>query len=596
MSDRVNYNEMLKITVLNRDIDLFDDTSIEYVAKNPIFTPDEVLVPYSYSYDIPPSVNNISIFRNPNVLTSRLIDPLPSSIFYMGVEIMRGSHIVEEATEDKITIRFEISDKPASLSKPLYKQYLGGLHVANSSAGQQDALIHYSTMYVDKANENHPDAVCAPIALGSKEWIREKQGDPDIYKTQRSSWINSFTAGSYTLPRRQDLALPPMIPSLRVGYIIDQLFSGTLHNNIFNSGRLASVMLVCSWHPDYKMNNSSPIWDVAGGSIDSMFARFMPDVPAIDLLTDMLKLACASIFYVKGELVAEYKQNMFSSTGFVDWSGKLLDGYSVSSRPAGKYVYGYGAKVDKKTDAPKAFSEVSTVREMLLDAIRTNTTSKMYDVSTLGLTFLSSPDPGKSSRVKFELMSQNMGEPEREDIGDDSNGDFSIKLSASPVFMNLSRSVLSDIIDPASDALDNKAFMFSPEMDLSTGGRPKDLTIGCYAGMNKHVSTSTIDSYYPMIGYTNISPHGDIIGGVADLRWDGDGGLIKLLHRSFKQWVESPHKVVGGQVKLEHADVANLDLRKRYYIDGDYFFIDEITIRFNGISGIIADIVFVSVN
>lgn len=590
---------MLQVKVLGKEIDLFEDTEIEYVIANPIFTPDEVLVPYSHEYEIPATANNLAIFGNPNLITSKVIEPRLSTISYKGVNIMTGVHKVVEVAKDKISIKFEIADRPYNLSKPLHKQYLGSMNVANlGQCGYQEAITKYSTIYTNKAAEKYPDVVCAPITLGNKDWIKEKQNDPDIYKTQRSSWINSFTGGSYTLPRRADTALPPMIPAVRIGYIIDQLFGGTLQNNIFNIGSMASLVLVCQWHPAYQMNNAEPIWDISGNNIDSAFASFMPNVTAVDFLVDVLKMVGASIFYVNNKLVMGSRQNMFTATGYEDWSGRLLDGYTISTRPAGKYSYGYGSKADKTAEAPGAYAKVRTVRDMLMDAVNIGGNPKIYEIESLGLTFECTQDVGKASRAKFELFSQNMGEPEEDSESEnDSEGDFDVKLSASPVFMNLARSIPSDLVDPAQNSPDNKLFTFSPKIESSSKDeRPKDLTIGCYAGMTRCVSQLGGERYYPMITYTNVSPHGDALTGIVNLRWDGGDGLINVFHKGFKKWVESEHKIINGQIKLEHSEIAALDPRKRYYIDGLYFFIEEISLRLNSVTGAIADITLVSVD
>ncbi|MEG0468229.1 MAG: hypothetical protein RR551_08130, partial [Mucinivorans sp.] len=117
---------MLEIYINKQKVDISKDTSISLNYANPFVSSDEIPTPYSFSFDLPRTSNNLNLFGNPHrVAANRSDKTMPAKICYDGVALSEGTITVGSVTKDSIDVNFNSSNILATFKKYLHEQDLG---------------------------------------------------------------------------------------------------------------------------------------------------------------------------------------------------------------------------------------------------------------------------------------------------------------------------------------------------------------------------------------------------------------------------------------------------------------------------------------
>ena len=331
---------MLQIIVNNQQVDLLEDTEVSITIEHPMLSTDHIPVPYSTDIDLPLSPRNRVIFGFVDrPARTAAFESLPARIFFDGLEITSGEIKVSEV-EETITASYNGVMIPANVDKMAYRQNLGRIDFGASAV--QVACNNY---FIARTEEEYPDLVAAPVSIDARVTGEIVDGNT-ITQVSAAAWLNGYdeSNGDYLPDQyRRDSHLNKILPAFRVGWLLDKLLDGRCVNNIFNTGEWRRLMILSTWHPRYKPDDQSAVYDIDDqGNASLTLADFMPKKAANEIITELLKLPCASMYATGDSFTIELNRDILDRKVIGDdWTGKVIGRVTISEQEAQRYVAGY---------------------------------------------------------------------------------------------------------------------------------------------------------------------------------------------------------------------------------------------------------------
>ncbi|MEG2099727.1 MAG: hypothetical protein RRY42_07455, partial [Mucinivorans sp.] len=332
---------MLEIYINKQKVDISEDTSISLVYNNPFMTVEGIPMPYSLSFDLPRTTNNLALFKNSHrVAATRRLDPMPTRICYDGLNLINGEITVGAITKEAIELNFNSSEVIATTKKYLHEQDLGSISFGKATweAATPTEAAKWNTYlsrmecisyWENQALMDYPQFVAPPMAVSDFKWM-----DPDVQHqnsnlNQRTFRVNNYGKSKYMIT---GYGVSKILPSIQLLYILQKINSAFAP--IFNNHKLQRLMLVSSFHPTYQVSDNSPVWDFNSttGECSIKIADFMPQITTGEFVVECLKLICASIFVTSDGLTVDSRSNILQSTDVDDWTGKVIDTPTVEIR------------------------------------------------------------------------------------------------------------------------------------------------------------------------------------------------------------------------------------------------------------------------
>lgn len=577
---------MLEIFTDGEKTDLQPDTEIELTFEQPMIADDRIPAPYSFDYELPLTPRNRRLFGYPDRAASdRMFEKVPSEIVFGGVVVARGTQRIEEVT-DRLTVSFTGAVFPDRMRKYLSSLSLGGLSLGSPlpplDGNDRVRTAQCYTKYNEILTANiASDEACMVAPLeGIKGVEFPESGGSGSYLRQNTLFVNAYNNGYlFACPGTERTHMSKILPAFRVGWLFDKLFGAALQNNIFNGDFWKRLMLVSRWHPKYLVEDDAPPIHIGLGAGVS-YADFLPKMAANEFVSQMLKLACATMFIRGNNYVIEHNGDVLTrSVDVADWTGRMIGEPTVSLEEGMIYDYGYSGEEGRYSDeiVPK---EVDSVSDMFADAnAGDEVTLRTYKVATTGQLIESLFDDDTSNRVRFNVVHTSFGkreEPETDGDEQDDRSTFDMKFNGSPLANNLR-------CDMEDDETTLGHFSYIPEGDVIEEDRPEDLTVGIYWGLKRSMAVSPAGSvwmpgaYYPYLSYCNYDAQGNRLGDTT-LRFDGDDGLLQTRHRVFKEWIERDKRMLSVRVRLSALDLHRLDLRNKVSIRNRTYLIKTLSV------------------
>lgn len=622
---------MLKIIINGTVLQLPPDISISYSMENPLFSTDRIPVPYTQNFDVSATPYNLQALGYPNRVTSGVdySQVNPGEIHHSGLLISKGFFIIDKATDKIISLNFRGAIFPESVKRALYnidigEQYIGTTesqpgnrpgsiqsHVGNSMRSFCDIMDTY-------ANLTLPDFVAAPTHIKGKSPIVTNDGtradrptgerpESDITKTSSycdiSTFINTYRPKStqgggggfgdgtgsitpihdryYISTLRLTGILSKIIPSFRIGFILSKIIKSNINNNIFDS-ILSNLMMLCNYASTYEITSLSPVWNIVGERVVLKLSDYMPDITAVDFISEILRLPCATLFASNTEYSIELNSDILKKTAIKDWSGKIFDGYAITLREGEDYIFSINSLSEPIPEGMDII-DVETIQQMvtLIDGMPLRNDDNIFccRVKKTGQLFKIAPNNTLSTATETHwdctLHSQGVEvvAPESE------RGSFDMSLTGGVIPTVVENYVGDSLyyVPIFKDGKTNHIRYYCPEIEIDTNSpkRGKDILFGLYHGMQLTPATNAGGKFlYPMISHTNVLPDGSINGELSLMESD----LIEKFHKPFKKWVEKDKRVVKCDVLLSPTEVRYLDLREKVHFLGRDFFINTINI------------------
>src|SRR5690606_22478205 len=112
---------MLEIIINGQSLDLPPDIQINLTIENPFVTEDRIPIPYSLSFDLPPTPKNLRLFKYPNrIATGFNVGDYDCTIRFQGLNISIGILTVTKF-DQRIQANFRGAEVTDYLEKKLFE-------------------------------------------------------------------------------------------------------------------------------------------------------------------------------------------------------------------------------------------------------------------------------------------------------------------------------------------------------------------------------------------------------------------------------------------------------------------------------------------
>ncbi|WP_282635778.1 hypothetical protein [Sphingobacterium thalpophilum] len=614
---------MLEIKVNKINIDLPEDISVAITVENPMFTTDKLPLPFSLSFELPPTPKNLKVFRHINRLGAhdgdKLFQAYSCQIYFQSILIHDG---VMNATNTQGTIKvsFKGVDFNENLKKALFTKDLGTVDFAGDTTDGYDDTDSYYYSYrqwaAAHAYNTDNDYIFAPIAIKTREdefgyYSDRIRGFADprdghmIYSSIRNEpwwmirymYLNCFNATnqSFYYPGGQSGYHSLMFPQFRLGYIVNQLIGSALTLSPFDSGILRDVVLPTFYLPFVGNWSMSGPWISSPYKDTPAFLKLqdvMPDIDANKFLQMIFNVFCLTLVAEKGKFRIVHNRDIIAKPVSSNWSDKLLYQIDISSE-SGKY-YDYGFNDRKAFTDNVGYQTVATLEALRDEGFDLPNHEVVYEQ----LFYVSGTKQYINKKAYYRrVLVENVeswelvvgyefkgfeAEP-KVDIGD--RDKYNARTDINQLYLSPAVYFRDINMHP-----DSKQYWIVPKWDpehepdgddiLPRNVRPSSLSLLLYAG-TKQVD----DKNYPFLSpYENAN---------MSLNWEGEKGLLNLFHKEFKAWVEKSKVRLSGTFLLSALELNKLSITDKVHFQGRNFYIEKLqyTIRRDRIDPVVADLI-----
>lgn len=630
---------MLEIFVSNQKVDLPADIQLSLTIENPMMLSDRIPTPFSLSFTLPPTANNLSIFKHPDRQASfrnasGVISSVPCRILFQSVTIAQGSLITSQY-DGGIKASFSGIDNIASVKNVMPSIGLDVLEypTPNFRDIDFDNLSNYAGQYremaQDAANGLDDRFVAAPVRVKTDndpvsfiQYITSRLGTRPRYlrpqEMMNSEYINFWNAatGEFLIRSVEENASrglwyafhAPIFPFFRVHYILSSIFRDTLVNNIFSNGELADLVMPTAYFFNWKPRGTSLVYANGYGGMmfdpytfDTNFAvdftislnQFLPALESPDWFRGLLKLFCISTFNNFGKFEIVANKDVLAAPLGADWDAKLI-GSPVLRIEKGK-TYKYGYRDEEEYSPGDNVTTVANMNDLLnfpstdpgdeLDTVmHVSSTGQYFERHITHVEGEDSEDPGEAI-ISFHLLDAGYG-----GIPDDTEAtdayDSVAEIKPLPLIPKEYWTTPRNMPDENPPT---KYWWLVPYSEDDRTARPSHAYIGFFRGI---VSGRQAGHSYPLVSPYNINPDGTPNGDYT-LCWGGEDGLLENFHAEYKEWIEKDKVRMQGSFLLTALDFNNMDLKKKVHVRGGHFFIEriQVTIRHNRIDPAVIDLI-----
>jgi len=594
---------MLKIFKQNKRLTLSPNIQIGVVIENPMMVDERLPVPYTLTFEAPPTPENLREFGYPDRFGAhegnKLFMASESRIEFGPISIFHGTLSLVEY-DQTLKLTFKGVDFNESLKKSMFGKDFGEVVFDGSTSlfdwdDPASYYYHYKNWMNPLAYNTHPDYVAAPIHIKTNNsafrWYYNRTDARDqeytrktsVYREAKSQYLNCFNPGdqSFLFPGSTTFAAP-IFPLFRLKYLINKLVGDRLENSPFDATEMHDVLVPTFffkyWDEVATVLLSSP-WREDPGYLK--FEDYMPDFPANTFLKTILNLFCMTLTAHKGNFVITSNKDIFARPVKHNWSKKLIGNAIPTSIEGQMYDYGFSDPNYYKPDEEAIIKTVATLEAMrdatfnladnddnYSELFYITETEQYFVKSAFYSSYLSSGNTLYELVVDYEFKGYKEVTP-KEEVADQDK--FNAKADIKQLYLQPA------IYWTGQEDTENKKFWIVPRWDPQTPTdtkktarqvRPTDLSLLLYAG------AKTVNGK----NYPFLSPYkNDNIS----LKWEGDDGLITRYHQDFKTWIEKPRLKVKGSFLLSALDLNNLAITDKVHLNGRNFFIERIeyTIR-----------------
>lgn len=597
---------MLRILVQGRAVQLADDMALNLVIENPLMLADKIPTPYTTTFDIPPTPDNLKLFSFPNRVNSlNSFKEYTSEVFFGAIRLLSGVLVVQQFNKT-IKAYFRGVVVPDTIAEQLYK-----IEMQKYTFGKGfwlyplfDEPTNYAYKYkqlIFSSLTGAGDFVAAPIKIQDVEWP-DAQNDSYFYsdngvRAAQDLYFNFFNA------RRQEymmydtgvttpLASHTLIfPEMFLYRIFDSIFGQSLEDNVFTRSELEKIVVTSAFHQAF-VDSPIPIRfpgiisesDFDDQEVDKYFYlnSYMPAIAANDLFKDIFKIFCCTLFSVNGKFRILFNNDILSSYESEAWSGKLIGSLALSKQAAQFYQYGYA---NKTVGDPYYGFTLDTLADLYETAAATEDPTP-YLITSINQVITKAKrekaNPGDPDRYIYEVQRADFGrgpEPDTNSIVEP----YDMSSGTAPLPVNLEYYWHEEQF---VSGIEFNTWAV-PVWDGDRLRRPDSANILLYQGLS---NTFLPGDKYPLVTPYNVDHFGNKLGALT-LDWSGEYGLLNRFHAKFKDWVESDRKRASGTFRLSALDIRNLDLSRKKHINGSLFLIEKVnvTIRKNSIEPAVVD-------
>lgn len=558
------------ITASGVSLDIDPSYEFEIEMENPMLDDTHIPIAYSTSIAFLPTAKNKSVFgylaamyREPDV------KQLSVSIHAGGIPLFWGRLEYDSVEDGKLNYTFAGRD--------LEDEWGGYIH----------KLTHLSRIEVNRGNSYilQIDQHLKSIRDGNAAFIKDFEipmivGEENITDVEYTK--NDIGAEKVAFNvKYHNYYWAPVVsivtPAVKVASILSEAFKNvsisenisTLYGAVAILGLHRSKQL-CALYGFQQTENYKLLLDVAD---------MLPECTVLDLVTNIARLFCASIFREGQSFALKTNREVLADNTIIDWTDKVSDEYSLSREEESSYSFGYSNDDSENTYTTESESsgtdsgsivDVGTMLDVIQTienssdyvAVRNLATGDMYSGKKMTVT------TATNSQYTLPYMDMLLhklhkvaSDDEKENSFDNSVDFKCVRCIPVTSVYDLSPSITLHQVCPII------------KFPAAEDERSSDIWIGALInnqlvdkGVYFERPTSTIHSNTGEWANSNLSLDPAV--------------LYRRYHRPFAEWLSENRRVITTDVFLSLQEIADLRLYRKIMLYGQVFFIKKITHTF----------------
>ena len=553
------------ITDAGISLDLDPAGAFEIEIEQPLLDDTHIPIPYSTSISFLPTAKNKDVF---GFLDAMMMTPtvteISATVCVKGVTLFYGTLEYDGLEDGKINYTFS--------GRNLEDTFSGYIHKVEHLTKVLPPLTRSSGVviqnHIDRARNGTHEEFGAPVLIGQAnitdiEYENDRGVDPVSPELKYHNWVwDSKTI--FTPAVRVCKILSEVFKNVTIDYEIKGLYDN-----------LAILGL-------YKDQNS---YLVSGLSPDSGFdiANTLPECTILDLVTNIAKMFCASIFRNGDKYIFRTNQRVIENTSMwnniLDWNDKVSDRFTASIEKASSYIFGYSNDDSENTYDPTGLGadiESNNVVEekTMFDVM--NSISLAKDYIAVRHTGTGDMFSGRGMYVKvtdgganmpfMDMLLHNIPKVSTEEEFEnsyDSTVDFKCVRCMPAELFNIKTSITDTW----------RGLCPIVEFPAIGDDRSSEVWIGLL------LNNQLVDK-----GYYLRTP--ELPGGGHTLIEENTNqslapkALYEKLHRPFAEWLAKDRQVISADVNLTLDDIVSLRMYNKVVIRSRAFLIKKITLSF----------------
>lgn len=559
------------ITASGVSLDIDPSYEFEIEMENPMLDDTHIPIAYSTSIAFLPTAKNKSVFgylaamyREPDV------KQLSVSILAGGIPLFWGRLEYDSVEDGKLNYTFAGRD--------LEDEWSGYIH----------KLTHLSRMEINRGNSyiQQFDQHLRYIQDGKAEFIKDFEipmivGEENITDVEYTKNDIGAEKVEYIVKYHNYYWAPMMsvvTPAVKVASILSEAFKNvsisenisTLYGAIAILGLHRSKQL-CALYGLQQTDDHKLLLDVAD---------MLPECTVLDLVTNITRLFCASIFREGQSFALKTNREVLADNTIIDWTDKVSDEYSLSREEESSYSFGYSNDDSKNTYTTESESsgtvsgsivDVGTMLEVIQTienssdyvAVRNLATGDMYSGKKMTVT------TATNSQYTLPYMDMLLhklhkvaSDDEKENSFDNSVDFKCVRCIPVTSVYDLSPSITLHQVCPII------------KFPAAEDERSSDIWIGTLInnqlvdkGVYFERPTSTIHSNTGELANSNLSLDPNV--------------LYRRYHRPFAEWISHNRRVITTSVNLSLLEISTLRLYHKVMLHNQTFLIKKITHTFS---------------
>lgn len=540
-------------------LDLEKSCSFAIEMENPML--DDSGIPCAFSTEITflPTMTNLRVFGWMDGMMSEPNNKeIAVDIFISGIRLFPGTLLYDSIENGNLKYTFSGRDIEDALSMKIYD-----LPLFAKSVSPEDYLEIMKMVHEGKTSGwGAPPVVCKDLLL-QKDVI---DVDPNVkYRNIFNTYdINQiYSAGANNVRAM-------FAPAVKVGYILESFFT---KYGISCPSSMKDIAILGLY------KNDDPIFLTKMMLGYMSVAEHLPDITALDLLKNSLKLICSSLFRDGDGFIIVNKSDVLAGSP-VNWSGKISDNYTISKADRMFFTFGYSNDDSESQD----FKE--TARDLRIEIEEKNNLTSVFDTlcyktdyavvksKKTGDVYSGKENYISSSNTKYnatmDLIYHNVGKivsGNEEDSQYDSTCEFKL-VSCLPcrIFSrnyNLSTPYALEYINAIVPVLEFPGL----EEDRSS-----EVYVGLLYG-NQLVDKGV---YYD---YENAPAEMDFVETSGEMNLTASA-LYDKYHKTFAEWITSDRICLKTDVNLSVFDIANFRMYNLVSVRGRSFLVKKLSLTF----------------
>lgn len=589
----------IKSLLTGKFFDLSPDSEFAVTIENPMFADDRIPVAVSTGIEFPLTATNKEAF---GFVETMMLSPknqkIPVVVLLGGIEIFTGQLEFDEYADKVLKYTFVAVETNEVIAGNIY----------------------------DIECEDYSDVQFATFVKNARKGLYSDVGLPMIVRQPNSAKVEYVTTDAEDCSIIDKYAnylytdQPYVVPAVRIGYLLKKIIP-SLKVPTEIAGYIDKMAILGTYKPEEWQGERYGLplrWENATppnrGSVAYCkkfnVAETLPDMTSIDLVANLLKMFCATLFVAGQGYEIRMNRSIISDKKFTDWTQKVSDIYTLVAGEETSYTLNYANENSTYTPA-----KVDDLGQAEIDS----SVQICWDYSEMIQKFLSASEyinvqiessrniySGKAIKARLyyhyegrkgvvyndlettiptiDIVYQAGIEKKTVNNAADSKG------YENNIAFNCAKCIPANVATPILEGSTNAQVTLisvSPIVDFPTVGadRPSVAYIGLLLANNLLDQGNIFTGQYPYIsaGIEETNNLSIAIGGAA--------GLYEKFHKEFAEWYVKKRNTIKAEVYLTPADVANLRLWQKIMIYNRLFFIKtiELTISDN------MDIVFAMV-